>query len=240
LERASDDWKEVLQRVTRRLEWQQVHEFLARAESRLRLAKGQDQRLLNAVTRVATATALETRLLREAAQGVGLRWVQQFLDGAEGALRSATALDMGAFWVTTAALPPRGWMSERQTTCLSLLDRHLKHASGRKRTSRRILADLLGQFGFLPDGLKDPERWVEKRLERVNSETRMPLMSSYNGYHLLHNEAKAPCTGACKLRRSVLAAGTRRSQNEDRLFLGGPPRFVKSRVTKPSRRGSRE
>jgi len=238
---ASLDWKQAFQRETSGFGWQQVQDFFARTERLLRSAKRQDQQLIKVVTRMRKATTLERRLLQHATQGMGLRVVQQFLSGAEESLRSITALDEGAFSVTTAAHPPQKsvWTSEQQSTCLSLLDRHLKHASGRNRTSRRILAELLGQFGFLPDGLRDPERWVEKRLERLSPETKMPLMIFYDLYHLLHKGPKAPCTGACKLQRSVLADGARQSENEDKLFLGGHPRSVKSRVRRPSKRDSR-
>jgi hypothetical protein len=230
----------IFQRAARNLDWQPVQEFLLRAERLLRLAKRLDQRLLRAVTTVRRATESERRVLYRAAHGLGLRQVQSFLGDLESLLRSVTARDEGAFSVTTTDHPPRGsgWMSERQSTCLSLLDRHMKHAADAKRTARKILAELMHQFRFLPEaGLKDPEDWVEKRLERLGPKTRWPLLMSYHWYHLLHEESKALCTRACELRRVASAHSTRGSEEADRFFLSRPVRFVKARVGKSSRRG---
>jgi len=241
LRNASGEWKEGLQRAARGLEQQPVQEFLLRAERLLRLKKGRNQGLLRAVTRVRKATDSERQILYRAAHGLGLRQVERFLGDFEMLLRSITARDEGAFSVTTTDHPPRGsgWVSARQSTCLSLLDRHMKHATSRNRTARKILAELMGQFRFLQgEGPKDPEGWVEKRLERLKQKRKWPLSISYSWYHSLHEEAKTPCTRACELRLAS-AHETGDSENENRLYLGHLPRFVRARVRKSSKRGSR-
>jgi hypothetical protein len=183
--------------------------------------------LLRAINVLLRAGDLWARMVRAGAAGLSADHLQGVLVEARLTLQGVRALDDGPFSRTTTDRSPRGkaWLSDRQSTCLSLLDRHIRHGADRRRRARRVLADLLVAFGWL-SASKDPERWVEKRLERIDPASRFPLRAAYQWFHDLHRQAGTPCSRACELWR---VSGDRtdpsRGQDDD-LFLGSAVRFV--------------
>ncbi len=187
----------------------------------------QREELLRAINVLLGASDLWARMLRGGATGLSADKMRGFLVEARLALQGVRALDDGPFSQTTTDRSPRGkaWLSDRQSMCLSLLDRHIRHGSERQRRARRVLADLLVAFGWL-SASKDPERWVEKRLERIDPASRFPLRAAYQWFHEVHRQAGTPCSRACELWRG---SGDRTNPPRDPagdLFLGSDVRFV--------------
>lgn len=62
-------------------------------------------------------------------------------------------------------------LSDHATTCLLVLEWHVRQATGRRRTNRVLLGGLMDAFGLMKRSRTTPSsdsaRWVEKRLERA-------------------------------------------------------------------------
>jgi len=164
-------------------------------------------RLLTAVTTLLNLEGDWARVLgRQGPDGLGSREVQNFLAGAHVGLRWVRALDEGAFSTDTTEKDQRGWEKERQSACLSVLRRHILHASKgqkgpRKKVPQTILLELLSDFGLLPATSRNLGRLIEKRRERMDRNRRFPLLPLYDLYHDVHVAAGiASCTRACQLR----------------------------------------
>ena len=198
----------------------------------------QREELLRAITVLLRAGDLWGSVLRRGAPDFGADEMQGVLVEARLTLQAARALDDGPFSQTTTDRSPRGkaWLSDRQSTCLSLLDRHIRHGSERRRRARRVLADLLVAFGWL-SASKDPERWVEKRLERIDPTSRFPLRAAYQGFHEVHRQAGARCSWACALWRGSLDRTNPSREPAGDVFLGSDVRFVSNQAAevRPSR-----
>ena len=187
--------------------------------------------LLRAINALLRARDLWASVLRRGSPALSAEAMQDFLFEARLQLQAARALDEGPFSRTTTDRSPRGkeWLSDRQSTCLSLLDRHIRHGSGRRRRARRVLADILTAFGVL-SASKDPERWVEKRLERIDPKARFPLRASYQWFHDVHRQAGTRCSRACELWRVSRDRTDPSRDADDDLFLGSEVRFVRNQA----------
>jgi hypothetical protein len=167
-------------------------------------------RLLTAVTTLLNLEGDWAQVLgRRGPDALGSHEVQRFLAKAHVGLRWVRALDEGAFSTTVTEKDQRGWEKERQSTCLSVLRRHILHASEpqkgpRKKVPQTILLELLSDFGLLPATSRNLRRLIEKRRERMDRNQRFPLLPLYGLYHDLHLAAGIPrCTRACQLRFAV-------------------------------------
>lgn len=189
-------------------------------------------RLLTAVTTLLNLDGDWAEILGH--RGLGSREVKQFLAGAYVTLRGARAVDEGAFSRTTTDKDQVGWEKERQSTCLSVLRRHILHASRRRRVPQRILAELLSDFGLSPVRSTDLGRLMEKRLERSDRKGRVPLLPLYHSYHLLHLEAGTHCTRVCRLPRLAKDQAGHATRGRDHVFLGRPVGFVERAAEKIS------
>ncbi len=102
--------------------------------------------------------------------------------------------------------------SDNTSKCLLILDWHIRQATGRHQSNRVLLARLMGSLGMMKRSAEetsaDPERWVEKRLERTSEEDEArhsqkeyvekfliaPLVLLY---HAVHQSCGAGCGSAC-------------------------------------------
>ncbi len=182
-------------------------------------------KLLFAVKTLLSAEGWWARSLQNGCWRNNWNSLRFLLQRAESQLEVAKARDEGLLWTSlTAGSDFESSRSGYQSTCLSLLDRHIKHASGRNRTDRQLLSDLFQACGLLPNDYDGANRWIEARLRRLRPEHRLPLGCEYASYHDYHGAAGFPCTRACELwRESAGLAATARGR--DQLFIGGQPRF---------------
>lgn len=106
-----------------------------------------------------------------------------------------------------------GLLSDRATTCLLVLDWHVRQATGRTRTNRVLLGGLMDAFGLIKRSQQAPSadsaRWVEKRLERATKKDEhghspqeyarkfvvFPLVMAY---HDVHEWGGLGCGAACR------------------------------------------
>src|SRR5215467_11581576 len=128
------------------------------------------KRLLTAVTTLGKLDGFWKETLEHACRGLEWAQVREFLGRAQDLLQLAVELDEGTFTTTTTDKRGQRWLSERQSTCLYLLDQHIKRQTGQPRSRSQILVDLMEAFDFLPagrlkkdpaGGLKDPEGRLE-------------------------------------------------------------------------------
>ena len=107
----------------------------------------------------------------------------------------------------------RRFRSNQTSKCLLVLDWHIRQAAGRHQSNRVLLARLMGSLGMMKRSAEetsaDPERWVEKRLERASEEDEAqhsqkeyvekflsgPLVSLY---HAVHQSCGVACGSACR------------------------------------------
>ena len=68
----------------------------------------------------------------------------------------------------------RRFRSNQTSKCLLVLDWHIRQTAGKRQSNRVLLAGLMGSLGMMKRSAEetsaDPERWVEKRLERASEE----------------------------------------------------------------------
>ncbi len=106
----------------------------------------------------------------------------------------------------------RRFRSNQSSKCLLVLDWHIRQTAGRRQSNRVLLASLMGSLGMMKrsagETSADPERWVEKRLERASEEDEAqqsqkeyvekflsaPLVSLY---HAVHQSCGVACGSAC-------------------------------------------
>ncbi len=106
----------------------------------------------------------------------------------------------------------RRFRSNQTSKCLLVLDWHIRQTAGRHQSNRVLLARLMGSLGMMKrsagETSADPERWVEKRLERAAGEDDArqsqkeyvekflitPLVSLY---HAVHQSGGVGCGSAC-------------------------------------------
>ncbi len=104
-------------------------------------------------------------------------------------------------------------LSDRATTCLLVLEWHVRQATGRHRTNRVLLGSLMDGFGLIKRSRTAPSadsaRWVEKRLERAAKKDKhghsprefaekfvvIPLVMAY---HDAHEWGGLGCGEACR------------------------------------------
>lgn len=104
-------------------------------------------------------------------------------------------------------------LSDRATTCLLVLEWHVRQATGRRRTDRILLGSLMDGFGLIRRSRHEPSadvaRWVEKRLERAAKKDERghsqrefaekfvvsPLVMAY---HDFHEWGGLGCGSACR------------------------------------------
>lgn len=197
----------------------------------------QRDRLLKAVGELMNAKGWWADRIRARAG----RWerLEAVLGEIRDLLTAAKAIDGGQHWTTLTASRPGLYgepSSEHRTISLSLLDRHLKHGLGTKRTPKQLLARLLSAFELLPDEAS-PDDWIEKRLERVNAprgeqaerralELKLPLSLFYGAYHDAHRDAGLQCGRACELARSLRHADRVERGPDGVVFSGWPARVL--------------
>lgn len=104
--------------------------------------------------------------------------------------------------------------SGRASTCLLVLDWHLHQVTGTPRSDRRLLARLLSAFGMMQGSdhtgvSADPERWIEKRLERASTPNHTHrstreyvetfiIPSLFWLHHAVHRSCGLDCGSACR------------------------------------------
>jgi hypothetical protein len=118
--------------------------------------------------------------------------------------------------------------SDHTSKCLLVLDWHIRQAADRRQSNRVLLARLMGLLGMMKRSAEetsaDPERWVEKRLERASEEDEArhsqkeyvekfliaPLVSLY---HAVHRSCGLGCGSAC-----TPYEGAFRAEDQERLL----------------------
>lgn len=106
-----------------------------------------------------------------------------------------------------------GLLSDRATTCLLVLDWHVRQATGRRRTDLVLLGGLMDAFGLIrrsrPTPSADRARWVEKRLERAAKKDdhghspqeftlKFVVFPLVMAYHDVHESASLACGSGCR------------------------------------------
>lgn len=104
-------------------------------------------------------------------------------------------------------------LSDRATTCLLVLEWHVRQATGRRRTNRMLLGSLMDGFGLIKRSREAPSadvaRWVEKRLERAAKKDehghsqrefaeRFVVFPLVMTYHDVHEWGGLGCGSACR------------------------------------------
>jgi len=136
-----------------------------------------------------------------------------------------------------------GLLSDRATTCLIVLDWHVRQATGRRRTNRILLGSLMDGFGLIKrarmGSSADAERWVEKRLERAAKKDerghsarefaeKFVVFPFVMSYHDLHQWGGLACGSACRPFEGVFRAAA-----QERLLYEADESVVWMRTGEP-------
>jgi len=147
-------------------------------------------------------------------RGTDWRRVEEVLRDSATYLQSFHHIDESVFEArgTGHEEETRRFRSNQSSKCLLVLDWHIRQTAGRRQSNRVLLASLMGSLGMMKrsagETSADPERWVEKRLERASEEDEAqqsqkeyvekflsaPLVSLY---HAVHQSCGVACGSAC-------------------------------------------